>query len=138
AAEPGSFSAGRLGRPPADRAGVAAGQTLALAVGADAELLEDAEELADRADEQPLLLDLHPDAGACREDHVVAGGDRHLHSGLLPPVEAGADRDDDPVLGRRLAGAGRDHETRLADPVAPELLGVDPIGERGEDAPRPR
>jgi hypothetical protein len=65
---------------------------------------------------------------------VVAGGDRHLHPGLLPPVEAGADRDDDPVLGRRLAGAGRDHETRLADPVGLELLDHDLVEERAQVA----
>ena len=48
-------------------------QPLALAVGTDADLLEDAEDLVDRADEEPLLVDLDPDAGARGEDDVIAG-----------------------------------------------------------------
>ena len=67
---------------------------------------EHAEQLPDAADQQPLLVDLDPDPGARREDDVVARADRHLDPGLGPPVEAGTDREDHPLLGRRLMGAG--------------------------------
>ena len=57
------------------------------------------------------------------------GDDRHLDAGLRPPVEARADREHDPVLGRRLVGARRDEQARLADPVGLELLDHDAVEE---------
>ena len=74
-----------------------------LAVGG---LLDHAEQLADAAHEQPLLVDLDPDAGGRGEDDVVADLHRHRDAGRLPPVDAGADRQHDPVLRRRLVVAG--------------------------------
>ena len=91
--------------------------------------LEHAEQLADAADEQPLLLDVDPGAGREREDDVVAGRHRHLDPGLRPPVEPRPDREHDPVLGRRLVGAGGDQQARLADPVGLELLDHDAVEE---------
>src|SRR5204863_3039631 len=72
--------------------------------------------------EQALLVDLHPDARGCREDHVVAGLHGHLDAGLLPPVEPRPDGEDDALLGRRVVRAGRDDEPRAAHPVLVELL----------------
>ena len=57
---------------PAHRAGLAGRQRLAAAPGAVLDGLEHAEQLADAAHEQPLLLDLDPHAGGGREHHVVA------------------------------------------------------------------
>ena len=77
---------------------------------------------ADAADEQPLLLDLDPDARAAGEDHVVAGRDRHLDAHAAPPVEPGADREHDPVLRRRLVLARRQEQPGAPDAVRIELL----------------
>ena len=60
---------------------------------------------------------------------MVAGRDRHLDAGLRPPVESRADREHDPVLGRRLVGAGRDEQPGLADAVGLELLDYDAVEE---------
>ena len=46
--------------------------------GRSLERLEHAEDLADAADEQPLLVDLDPDTGGGRKDDVVAGMNRHV------------------------------------------------------------
>src|SRR4051794_23083152 len=83
--------------------------------------LEHAEQLAHPADEQALLVDVHPGAGRRREDHVVARLDRHLDADVLPPVETRPDGQHDPVLGRRLVRAGRDEQPRLAHAVGLEL-----------------
>src|SRR3954451_21789422 len=88
-------------------------------------LLEHAEQLADAADEQPLLVDRDPRAGARGEHDVVAALDRHPDARALPPVEAGADGEDDPVLRRRLVRTRRDEQARLTDPVGLELLDDD-------------
>ena len=64
-----------------------------------AERLEGAEDLANPADEQALLVHLDPDARRGGEDHVVAGLHRHLDAGVLPPVEARADASTIPCWG---------------------------------------
>ena len=91
------------------------------------ERLQHAEQLADAADEQALLLDLDPDAGRRGEDDVVAGADRHVQALRLPPVDARADRQHDPVLGRRLVVAGRHDEAGAPDPVGIQLLDDHPV-----------
>ena len=58
---------------------------------------------------------------------MVAGLDRHPHADVVPPVEPGADREHDPVLGRRLVGAGRHEQAGAADPVGVELLDHDAV-----------
>jgi len=93
---------------PAHRARLLRSQRPAAAGGAVLDALEHAEQLTDAAHEQALLLDLDPSARGRREHDMVAGLDRHLHADLLPPVQARADREHDPVLGRWLVGAGRD------------------------------
>src|SRR3954454_3252586 len=87
-----------------------------------ADLFEDPEDLADTADQQALLVDVDPRAGRGMEDDVVAWGDRHAEADVLPPVLALADREHDPVLGRRLVGAGRDEQPGAAEPLGLELL----------------
>ena len=58
------------------------------------------------------------------------GPDRHLDTGLTPPVASGADREHDPVLRRRLVRAGRNDEAGLADAVGLELLDDDTVEQR--------
>src|SRR4051795_690635 len=87
--------------------------------------LEDAEQLADTADEQALLVDLDPRTRARREDDVVAAPDRHADARVLPPVQPRPDGEDDPVLRRRLMRARRHKQARLADAVGLELLDDD-------------
>ena len=53
--------------------------------------------------------------------------------GLLPPVQAGADGEHDPVLRRRLVGPGGTSRPDCADPVGLELLDDDAIEERAKD-----
>ena len=111
--------------------GAASGSSRALLGGAEALRggLEHAEQLADAADQQLLLVDLDPDAGRGGEDDVVARADGHGHAGGLPPVDPRPDREHDPVLGRRLVRARRHDEARLADPVRLELLDDHPVEE---------
>ncbi len=92
---------------PADRAGLVRRQRPAVAGRAVVALLEHAEQLPDPADQQPLLLDLDPGARRGREHDVVPGLDRHPHADVVPPVQSRADREHDPLLRRRLVGAGR-------------------------------
>src|SRR5688500_15308347 len=101
-------------------------------VGPGLERLEDPEELADAADEEPLLVDLDPDAGRRREDDVVAGLHRHLDPGLFPPVEAGTDREHDSLLRRRLVASRRHDQARAADAVRVELLDDDLVEQGAE------
>src|SRR5262245_17453837 len=123
---------GLLGLPPADRAGVGAGKAFVAAVRTGADLLEHPEELADTANEQLLLVDFDPRSGRGGEDDVIAGLDRHLHPGALPPVEPRADCEHDPVLRRRLMRAGRDHEAGAPHPVGLELLDDHTVEYRSE------
>ena len=111
----------------ADRAGLAGRQRTAATAGAVLDGLQDPQQLADPAHEQPLLLDLDPHAGARREHHVVAGSDRHRDPHVIPPVEPGADREHDAVLGRRLLGAGRHEQPGAANPIGVELLDHDAV-----------
>src|SRR4051812_41704734 len=97
------------------------------------QFVEDAEQLADAADEQPLLVDLDPRTRAGREHDVIAALDRHPDPRALPPVQAGADRQDDPVLRRPLVRAGGNEQARLADPVGLELLDDDAVEEWAEE-----
>ena len=92
--------------------------------------LEHAEQLGHSADQEPLLVDFDPGPGGGGEDDVVAGLDRHLDPGARPPVQAGPDREHDPLLGRRLVGAGRDHQPRAPHPVLIQLLDHDLVEER--------
>ena len=86
------------------------------------DLLQDAEQLTDAADEQPLLVDLDPRARRGGEHDVVPRLDRHPHAHVVPPVQAGPDGEHDPVLGRRLVGARGHEQPGPADPVGIELL----------------
>src|SRR4051812_2065751 len=95
--------------------------------------LQHAEQLAHPADEQALLVDVHPCARGRREHHVVARLDRHRHADVLPPVEPGADRQDDPVLGRRLVRAGGHEQPGLAHAVGLEFLDDDAIEQWAKD-----
>ena len=70
--------------------------------------------------------------GRGREDDVVAGLHRHLDAGLGPPVEAGADGEDDPLLGRRLMGTWRDDQAGAADSVLVQLLDHDLVEQRSQ------
>jgi hypothetical protein len=63
---------------------------------------------------------------------VVAGLDRHLNPDMGPPVEAGADRQHDALLGRRLVAARRHDEAGAAHTVGVELLDHDLIEERSQ------
>ena len=99
---------------------------------------ENAEQLADAADEQALLVDLHPGAGGGREDDVVARSDGHSHADVAPPVEPLADGEDDAVLRRRLMRAGWDDQARLAHAVGLELLDDDAIEEGTQVLPHER
>jgi PPOX class probable F420-dependent enzyme len=93
--------------------------------------LDDAEDLAHAADEQPLLFELDPDAGRAREDDVVARADRHPEVGELG--RALADGEDDPLVRRKVVRALRDDEARAAHPVGLELLDHDLVEERAQD-----
>ena len=97
------------------------------ALGAVLGALEHAEQLADAAHEQPLLVDLDPGAGGSREHDVVAGLDGHRDADVVPPVEARADGEHDPVLRRGLVGARRHEQPRAADPIGVELLDHDAV-----------
>lgn len=63
---------------------------------------------------------------------MVSWLDGHADADVLPPVEAGADREDDPLLGGRVVASGRDDETGPADPVLIELLDHDAVEERAK------
>jgi hypothetical protein len=97
--------------------------------------LEDAEELDHPAHEQPLLVDLDPDAGRRGKDDVITGLNGHLDAGLLPPVEPGPDGEHDPLLGRRVVCAGRDDEPGPPHPILIELLDHDLIEQRPKVMP---
>ena len=62
---------------------------------------------------------------------------------VIPPVEPGADREHDPVLGRRLVGARRHDQPGAAHPIGVELLDHDPVEQgakllaHGVKRPRP-
>ena len=86
---------GRRGAFRPARRGRGAGRALV----ALSQRLEHAEQLPHPADQQPLLVDLHPDARRGGEDDVVAGLDRHVDACTLPPVEARPDRQHDALLG---------------------------------------
>src|SRR3954454_156078 len=103
-----------------------------------ADLFEDPEDLADTADQQALLVDVDPRAGRGMEDDVVAWGDRHAHADVVPPVQALADREDDPVLGRRLVGAGRDEQPGAAEALRLELLDHHAVEEGAQEVLHPR
>jgi hypothetical protein len=92
-------------------------------------MLEHAEELSHSADEQALLVDLHPRARGGREDHVIAGFDGHLHADVIPPVKPRSDRQDDPLLGRWLIGSWGDQQPGASDSIGIELLDDDAIEE---------
>src|SRR5205807_8397323 len=94
----------------------------AAAFGALVDLLQHAQQLPDTAHEQPLLVDFDPGPGGGGEHDVIAGLDGHLHADMVPPVEAGADSQDDPLLGWRFVGAGRHEQSGAPDPIRVELL----------------
>ena len=89
--------------------------------------LEYAEQLAHPAYQQPLFVDLHPCAGSRGEDHVVAGFDGHLHADVIPPIEAGADREHDALLRGRLIGPGRHQQAGAPHAIRVELLDHDAV-----------
>jgi len=53
---------------------------------------------------------------------MVAGSDRHLYANVIPPIEARANRQHDPVLRRRLVGARWHEQSGASHPVRIELL----------------
>ena len=91
-----------------------------------------AEQLADPADQQPLLLDLYPNTSRGWKDDVVAWRDGHLHTGRLPPVNSEANRQDDPVLGRGFVIAWRYQQAGAAEPFRFQFLDHDAVEERSE------
>ena len=91
-----------------------------------------AEQLADPADQKPLLLDLYPDPRRGRKDNVVAWRDGHLHTGRLPPVNAEANRQDDSVLGGWFVIAWRYQQAGAAEPFRFQFLDHDSVEERSE------
>ena len=82
------------------------------------------------ADEQALLVDLDPGARRSVEDDVVAGLDGHPDADVLPPVEPRPDREDDPLLRRRVVAARRDDEAGAPHAVGVELLYHDAVEQR--------
>ena len=58
---------------------------------------------------------------------MVAGAHRHVEALRLPPVDARADRQHDPVLRRRLVVAGRHDQAGAPDPVGIQLLDDHPV-----------
>ena len=58
---------------------------------------------------------------------MVAARDRHLHADVVPPIEAGADSEHDPVLGRRLVVARRHQQTGATHAIRVELLDHDTV-----------
>ena len=94
--------------------------------------LQHPQQLHHPADQQSLVVDLHPGAGGGGEDDVVAGLDRHLDPGRFPPVHPFPHSQDDPLLGRGLGGAGRDDQAGLPHSVGFELLDYDLVEERSE------
>src|SRR5262249_48503764 len=116
----------------ADRTCLARRKRPAATLRALLDALEHAEQLADTAHEQPLLVDLDPRAGRRRKHDVVAWLDRHLHADAVPPVESGPDREHDPVLRRRLLGARRNDQARAPHSVRIEFLDHDAIEKRAE------
>ena len=63
---------------------------------------------------------------------MVAGLDGHAHAHVVPPVQSGPDREHDPLLGRRLVGAGGHEQSGTADAVGVELLDHDTVKQRFE------
>src|SRR5206468_5330529 len=102
------------------------------ALGAGLVAQEDTQQLGHPTDEQSLLVDLDPRTGRRRKDDMVSRTDRHLQAGRRPPVDSRADREDDPMLGRWLVGAGGDDDPRAAEAVRLELLDHDPVEQRTE------
>jgi hypothetical protein len=127
----GAWSAARVWRyrtlATADWAGLGDRQGTAPTGRALIDVLEDAEQLADAADEQPLLVDLDPRAGGSWEHDVVPGSHRHLHADVIPPIEPGADGQHDAVLGRRLVAARWNEQPRSAYAIRIKLLDHDTV-----------
>jgi hypothetical protein len=93
------------------------------------EFAHDAKKFADAADEQTLLVDLDPGTGRRREHDVITAVDRHFDADVVPPIEARADREHDPVLGWRLVVTGRNQKAGATYPIRVELLDHDSIEE---------
>ncbi len=89
-----------------------------------------AEQLADSADQQSLLFDLDPNTSRGGEDDVVAWRDGHLHTGRLPPVDAEANRENDPVLWRRLIVTRGNEQARATESFGFKFFYDDPVEER--------
>jgi protein-S-isoprenylcysteine O-methyltransferase Ste14 len=102
-----------------------------------AHLFEHAEDLADATDQQTLLVDLDPRTGRGGEDDVVAGGDRHPDADVLPPVQALADGEHDPVLRWRLVRAGGHEQAGASEALRLELLDHDAVKQRAQELLHP-
>lgn len=94
------------------------------------DLLQHTQQLAHAADQQALLVDLDPRPGRSGEDNVIAGLDRHVHAHVIPPVEARADREHDPVLRWRFVRAWRHEQSGSPHTVGIQLLDHYAIEER--------
>lgn len=105
---------------------------LGLALG---QRLENAQELSHAADEQTLLVNLHPGAGRGWKDDVIARLHRHLYADLLPPVEPRAHSEHDSLLRRRVVATGRYDQAGPPYAVLIELLHDHPVEQRLELVP---
>src|SRR3954454_982566 len=74
-------------------------------------LLDDAEDLADAAHEQPLVLDLDPHTRGAREHDMVARLDRHLEVRQVRRAVSGGEHD--ALVGRQVVRPLRDEQARL-------------------------
>jgi hypothetical protein len=83
------------------------------------------EDLSHPANQETLLVDFDPDAGAGGEDDVVSALHRHLDAGPGPPVKTRPHREHDALLGRRLVRPWWDNKPGAADPVLIQLLDHD-------------
>ncbi len=91
------------------------------------DLLEHAQQLTHPADQQPFLLDLHPSAGGGWKYDVITRTDGHPNPDVIPPVQAGADREHDPVLRRWLVRARWHEQSGAPDTIRIELLDDDSV-----------
>jgi hypothetical protein len=58
---------------------------------------------------------------------VIARLDGHHHADVVPPVQAGPDREHDPVLRRRLVGARRDEQAGSPYAIGVEFFDDDAV-----------
>jgi hypothetical protein len=114
---------------PAHGAGLLRPERPAAALRAILDPFEHSQQLANPADEQPLLVHLHPRPRRSGEHDVISAPDRHLHADVIPPIKPGSDREHDSVLRRRLIGSRRHEQAGAPDPIRVQLLDHDAVEE---------